>query len=348
MTTPLQGLYSIYHETMRMLWPRWRRQVDRIDLAQQLRDLELDVRDVGPLPFEEAMALVDGPETPRITLHASNALSVCHWALDNPNDAQRYDPTPELLENRKLISRFLTKHNVETDSLRSVDTLSEAYLWPVRSRRCELSNFWVQVNVGDGTGETTCGAGVEVRRPLRELADRIDPEGWDELIPEFFQKTFLSNASPSDPDDEPPEVVPAPYLFEIASWPLPPNLRVTARNMLEVRYDPSATKLQLQYRLRECLTGEIGTSLPLLSAANSTLLRSYGGIDRDSGFVDVRELGSPGFVSFSGLKSIRFTRHLSFLNAFTPGYLLLFMTLQILGGACYSGHPELSGERQEE
>jgi len=342
MTSSLHAAYSIYHETMRLFWPKWRQQVDAVDLAATARNLGLDEK-LGPLELGPAMAAL--PRTPNVfTLHATAALSASRWALSSPRE-QRYEPTPEMKRFSGEISEFLQEQQVETKRVRAATTLSEAFLLPLTMRGCTLTDFWVRANAGIGTGETTCAAGVAVMRPARELKRRLDPRLWQKLVPDFFESTFRASASPTDPDRDPPHLAAnaaswSGYLFENASWPLPPTLKIRARNVLNVKFNSRARTKQVTYSLRECLTGEIN-SQPL-GGEETVLFRDYGGIDRDSGFVDVRTVpGKPGFTSFSGLKSIRFTKHLSFLNSFTPGYLLFWLTLQMIGGACYSEHPEL-------
>lgn len=343
MTSSLHAAYSIYHETMRLFWPQWRKSVDAVDLAATARSLDLDVK-LGPLELGPAMEAL--PRTRNLfTLHATAALSASSWAISSP-PGQRYEPTPEMKKYSGEISAFLQQQQIESKRLATASTFSEAFLLPLTLQGCTLKDFWVRANAGVGTGETTCAAGVAVKRPARELKRRLDPRLWQKLVPDFFESTFRASASPTDPDQDPSRLAAnaaswSGLLFETASWPLPPTLNVRARNLLNVKFNSRAKTKQVTYSLRECLSGEIGNQIPGVGDA-TVLFRDYGGIDRDSGFVDVRPVpGQSTFTSFSGLKSIRFTKHLSFLNSFTPGYLLFWLTLQIIGGACYSEHPEL-------
>lgn len=342
-SSPLHATYSIYHEMMRLFWPAWRKSVDAVDLAATARSLGLDSK-LGPIDLGNAIEAL--PRKPNVfTLHATAALSASHWAI-SAQDQIRIDPTPEMKKYAGQISAFLLEQQVELKTVRAARTLSDAYLSPLMLQGCKLKNFWVRANAGLGTGETTCAAGVAVERPARDLKRRLDPRLWQKLVPDFFESTFRASASPTDPDQEPSHLAAnatkwSGFLFETASWPLPPTLKIRARNILNVKFNARAKTKQVTYSLRECLTGEIGNQIPGVGA-ETTLFRDYGGIDRDSGFVDVRPVpGKPTFTSFTGLKSIRFTKHLSFLNSFAPGYLLFWLTLQMIGGACYSEHPEL-------
>ncbi len=340
MTSALHGVYSIYHHTLRLLWPEWRERVDRVDLAAGAREAGVELETTGPLDLAAAVREIQNG-SPLLKRHGIVGLSAYYWGTDQRHD-QVYRTTDPMRRDADGIREFL-EHELQRDSraLREVSTSSEAFLLPLTFLNCKLRNLWVRVNAGIGTNEATAAAGVEVERPVSEVVGGLDPQLWTTRVPALFEDTYRTPASPVDPDDAPtPTSSNSPawegLLYEVASWPLPPAMSITLRNILKISFDPGAGQRQLRYSLYECLTGEIG-------ALGGSLFKAYGGIDRDSGFVDVREApGDPQFASVSGLKSIRFTKHLSFLNPFTPGYLFFWMTFLILGGACYSTHPELS------
>ena len=344
MNASMHGVYSIYHETLRLLWPRWREVVDNIELNDEVRELGIHASDVGPQPFEAAVAgLQKGPQV--LSLHAAAALSVYRWAL-SPQTDRTVEPTPEMRRNGEIASEFLKGFiqsvDGDGDRLKGLRTLSDAFLFPVNLMKCPIRDFWVRVNVGVGTEETTAAAGVIVEKDVKTLSQQLDPQRWQNAVPELFESTFSAlGGSPDDPDSDPPATPQQGgwqgSLFETASWPLPPTFKVRVRNMLDVDFRPAQYRLQLKYSLRECLTGALVDGI-----TNNDIFRDFGGVDRDSGFVDARPLqDNPAASSLSGLKSIRFSKQLEFLNPFTPGYLFFWMSFLILGGACYDFHPNL-------
>jgi hypothetical protein len=342
MSSALHASFSIHHHTLRLLWPKWRRQVDDIDLDEQFRRMGVPASDVGVLEIEQALsALQRDSERTLLRQHALNALCSYYWALRYRRDDARIRPTKEMHQCGDIVADFLRDHRLDLDDLSRRDSSESAYLFALQVLGCDLQNFWVRVNAGIETNETSCGAGVEVARPVAQLAQRLDPQNWQHLVPNFFEATFYTADSPDDPEVDPLPQAAGPFtrLFETASWPLPPNLKIRVRNTLEVSFNPAAATRQVTYALRESLTGEVNVD-DFLGGPGQNLLRGYGGIDRDQGFIDVRDAGN-GFSSLSVLKSIRFTRHLAFLNLFTPSYLFFWLSLQVVGGACYSDHQNL-------
>jgi hypothetical protein len=169
----------------------------------------------------------------------------------------------------------------------------------------------------------------------------LDPRAWQTTVPETFAHTYRTEEVPvvatKDPSDadaggpKPPLGDPwQGMLFEQANWPLG-GLFIVARNLLRIDYRHLRTngqeRLFLQYSLDESLTSSS-------SALTIPVMQQFGGIDHDSGFVDTRVLAD-GKTSLAAKKSLRFTKELGWLNAFSPAYLFTWMSLAVLGGACY-------------
>jgi hypothetical protein len=325
------ALYSVYFETLRFVDPQF-----RVSLEAQRSRLPPEAS--GVLEIGDALDVLSRSRDDHHALHASLALAWAHWGL-----AHQLAPTREIERARDRIAAYLHGRSVDLDAVTRAPKGGAAYLVPLADQGCGVKNFWVRTRFHSGVDVSTCAAGVEVPRAVEDFSVLQDPRQWSTRAPETFASTYRIVESPVDPDSDPPDADaggPVPplgepwsgLLFEEAHWPIG-AVTVKVRNSLVIDYKqmiasrgrkPQGARLFLQYSLYECLTHHV---TPIGGSG-------YGGIDRDSGFSDVRSLAS-GATSLAALKSIRFTGKLDWLNALTPAYLFTWISLAVMIEACY-------------
>jgi hypothetical protein len=330
MSESFSALFAVYFEALRLLDPAF-----RAGLEARRPGIPAEALRIPTLP--EALETLDKSGHAYHRKHAALALSLLHWGTTkgrvNPKEMSAY---------QESLASFLQAHDVNLDGLGAANDASEAFLAPLAGS-CAPTAFWIRTAFFSGTDVTTCAAGVEVSRAVDAFKPMLDPRAWQTTVPETFAHTYRTVEIPVVPESDPADADaggPQPplgdpwqgKLFEQANWPLG-GLFVVARNLLRIDYQHlianvnTSERLFLRYALDESLTSST-------SALSIPVMEQLGGIDHDSGFVDVRTLQN-GNTSLAAEKSLRFTKELAWLNALSPAYLFTWMSLAVLGGACY-------------
>jgi hypothetical protein len=213
------------------------------------------------------------------------------------------------------------------------------------SAGCKRENFACQISFDPETLVTQVDAQVDVNRAPLDFTVLADPSAWTEESPLFWQRSDLGDFTGGTFVSDSPQPAPGfgPYnnrgLFEAINLSWNPFFPLTGNNVLR------ATHGQLGHGilpLKGQCTASMHVSLDLSLDTTIGFSQARGGLDVDSGAVEIRSLDEPGTQTrLRASKRARFTERVvcgvrlgPWINMFAPFFLGPWIATLVYEGAC--------------